>query len=89
MEASVLHCTALHCAVLTTASLLSSFFSLPLCACVLLSLKRRQKVNPTVLTLSGYVFCYNCIMLHVKQHGTCPVTLVPAQEHHVRRLYFT
>jgi len=46
-------------------------------------------VNPTVLTLSGYVFCYNCIMLHVKQHGTCPVTLVPAQEHHVRRLYFT
>ena len=50
---------------------------------------RRVKQEPAVLTSTGYVFCYACIMLHVKAHGKCPVTLTPASEVHVRKLYFT
>jgi len=48
---------------------------------------RQRKEDPTCLTCSGYVFCYNCIMVHVKAHGKCPVTLIRATEEHVRRLY--
>ncbi|QDZ20401.1 peroxisome biogenesis protein [Chloropicon primus] len=50
---------------------------------------RRMKQDPTVLTVTGYVFCYNCIMLHVKEHRKCPITCVEATEAHVRKLYFT
>jgi len=50
---------------------------------------RRTKTNPTVLTVTGYVFCYNCIMLYVKENKNCPVTHIPAHEQHVRRLYLS
>ena len=50
---------------------------------------KRMKQSPTVLTVSGYVFCYNCIMLYVKEHKRCPVTFSPATEEQVRKLYFT
>ena len=50
---------------------------------------RREKKDPAVLTASGFVFCYACVMSHVKDSGTCPVTDAPASEAHVRRLYFT
>jgi len=47
----------------------------------------KVRSNPTVLTLSGYVFCHQCILDHVRQHHYCPITLLPASEYHLRRIY--
>jgi len=54
------------------------------CACPLC---RRPCTSPAQLSVSGYVFCYQCVFPHVMQHGVCPVTLLPATLDHVRRLY--
>ncbi|KAG7303286.1 hypothetical protein JYU34_011762 [Plutella xylostella] len=42
---------------------------------------------PTVLPVSGYIFCYMCISRHVRQAGECPVTHLPAAEDSLVRLY--
>ncbi|KAJ8712638.1 hypothetical protein PYW08_007942 [Mythimna loreyi] len=42
---------------------------------------------PTVLPVSGYIFCYICISRHVRAHSACPVTRCPAAEHSLVRLY--
>ncbi|CAK1590072.1 unnamed protein product [Parnassius mnemosyne] len=42
---------------------------------------------PTVLPVSGYVFCYGCVSRHVRANGTCPVTRLPTSEHTLVRLY--
>ncbi|XP_045771039.1 peroxisome assembly protein 12 [Maniola jurtina] len=47
---------------------------------------QRWKV-PTVLPVSGYVFCYTCISRHVRNSSTCPVTRLPASERSLVRLY--
>ncbi|CAG9558871.1 unnamed protein product [Danaus chrysippus] len=42
---------------------------------------------PTVLPVSGYVFCYTCISRHLRRSGSCPVTRLPASERSLVRLY--
>lgn len=42
---------------------------------------------PTVLPVSGYIFCYICISRHVRAHSACPVTRCPAAETELVRLY--
>ncbi|XP_075983987.1 peroxisomal biogenesis factor 12 [Anticarsia gemmatalis] len=42
---------------------------------------------PTVLPVSGYIFCYVCISRHVRAHSACPVTRCPAAEAELVRLY--
>ncbi|XP_045503238.1 peroxisome assembly protein 12 [Colias croceus] len=42
---------------------------------------------PTVLPVSGYIFCYTCISRHLRTTGTCPVSCLPASHRALVRLY--
>lgn len=42
--------------------------------------------NPTAAS-SGLVFCYRCILEHVQESPSCPVTKQPCTEGQLRRLY--
>ncbi|KPJ13419.1 Peroxisome assembly protein 12 [Papilio machaon] len=44
---------------------------------------------PTVLPVSGFVFCYGCVSRHVRANGTCPVTKLPTTERTLVRLYLS
>ena len=44
------------------------------------------RVNPSA-SPSGYVFCYRCLFLHVREHGCCPLTNVACSESQIVRLY--
>jgi peroxin-12 len=48
---------------------------------------KQKRVNPAVLAVSGYVYCYPCVFNHVMEQGCCPVTRFPATLEHVRKLY--
>uniref|UniRef100_A0A0K0EWC4 Peroxisome assembly protein 12 n=1 Tax=Strongyloides venezuelensis TaxID=75913 RepID=A0A0K0EWC4_STRVS len=50
-----------------------------------LCLKKRE--NDTVLSSSGYIFCYKCIRQHISKFGRCPVTSTPATLNQLVRLY--
>ncbi|KAH0953524.1 hypothetical protein HN011_010503 [Eciton burchellii] len=41
----------------------------------------------TVLLVSGYVFCYQCILTEVRKTKKCPITQYPAKEDDLIRLY--
>ncbi|CAK9818310.1 Peroxisome assembly protein 12 [Anthophora plagiata] len=41
----------------------------------------------TVLSISGYAFCYQCILPVIRKDGKCPVTNYPAKEDDLIRLY--
>ena len=46
-----------------------------------------SRINPTAST-SGYVFCYRCLIMHLRQKGEyCPVTGMPCKESMVVRLF--
>ncbi|XP_010934246.1 peroxisome biogenesis protein 12 [Elaeis guineensis] len=47
----------------------------------------QKRVNPSVIAVSGFVFCYACIFKYVSQYKRCPVTLMPATVEHIRRLF--
>ncbi|KAK8589577.1 hypothetical protein V6N13_088395 [Hibiscus sabdariffa] len=47
----------------------------------------QKRVNPSVVTVSGFVFCYACIHKYVSQYKRCPVTLMPADIDQIRRLF--
>ncbi|PKU85003.1 peroxisome biogenesis protein 12 isoform X2 [Dendrobium catenatum] len=47
----------------------------------------QKRVNPSVLAVSGFVFCYSCIFKYVSQYKRCPVTLLPASVEQIRRLF--
>lgn len=47
----------------------------------------QKRANPSVMTVSGFVFCYACIFKYVSQYKRCPVTLMPATVDHIRRLF--
>ncbi|KAK6915322.1 Pex, N-terminal [Dillenia turbinata] len=47
----------------------------------------QKRANPSVLTASGFVFCYACIFKYVSQYKRCPITLMPANVDHIRRLF--
>ncbi|XP_032674424.1 peroxisome assembly protein 12 isoform X2 [Odontomachus brunneus] len=45
-----------------------------------------QRIH-TVLMVSGFVFCYQCILSEVRENKRCPVTHYPATEDDLVRLY--
>ncbi|KAG0549251.1 hypothetical protein BDA96_01G239100 [Sorghum bicolor] len=47
----------------------------------------QKRANPSVLSVSGFVFCYSCIFKSVSQHKRCPVTLMPSSVEQIRRLF--
>ncbi|KAJ9180015.1 hypothetical protein P3X46_008323 [Hevea brasiliensis] len=47
----------------------------------------QKRANPSVVTVSGFVFCYACIFKYVSQYNRCPVTLMPATVDQIRRLF--
>ncbi|XP_038213568.1 peroxisome assembly protein 12 [Zerene cesonia] len=42
---------------------------------------------PTVLPVSGYIFCYTCISRQLRSSGACPVSGLPASPRALVRLY--
>ncbi|KAJ2937918.1 hypothetical protein O0L34_g14191 [Tuta absoluta] len=42
---------------------------------------------PTVLPVSGYIFCYICISRYLRANRSCPVTKFPATEQSLVRMY--
>uniref|UniRef100_A0A0N5AJ82 Peroxisome assembly protein 12 n=1 Tax=Syphacia muris TaxID=451379 RepID=A0A0N5AJ82_9BILA len=47
----------------------------------------RKRIEDTVLSVSGYVFCYNCIRKYVLKEKRCPVSGFPANLCHLIKLY--
>ncbi|CAJ2631134.1 unnamed protein product [Trifolium pratense] len=47
----------------------------------------QKRVNPSVITVSGFVFCYACIFKFVTQYKRCPATMTPATVDQIRRLF--
>ncbi|XP_050221718.1 peroxisome biogenesis protein 12 [Mercurialis annua] len=47
----------------------------------------QKRANPSVVTVSGLVFCYTCVFKYVSQYNRCPVTLMPATTDQIRRLF--
>ncbi|KAK1307708.1 Peroxisome biogenesis protein 12 [Acorus calamus] len=47
----------------------------------------QKRVNPSVVTVSGFAFCYPCIFKYISQYKRCPVTLMPATVDQIRRLF--
>ncbi|WZZ63210.1 hypothetical protein YC2023_063317 [Brassica napus] len=47
----------------------------------------QKLANPSVVTVSGFVFCYSCVFKYVSQYKRCPVTLIPASVDQIRRLF--
>ncbi|CAK7341157.1 unnamed protein product [Dovyalis caffra] len=47
----------------------------------------QKRANPSVVTVSGFVFCYACIFKYVSQYKRCPVTLMPVDVDQIRRLF--
>lgn len=47
---------------------------------------RQPRMHPTASS-SGFVFCYKCLLQHVKDTGKCPVTGRDCQEAQLLRLY--
>lgn len=48
---------------------------------------RRARTNSTVLSTSGFVFCYRCIYVYVKANRRCPVTGYPTELQHLIKIY--
>lgn len=48
---------------------------------------RKLRVNATVLSTSGFVFCYRCIYTYVKANRRCPVTGYPTELQHLIKIY--
>ncbi|XP_009343773.2 peroxisome biogenesis protein 12 [Pyrus x bretschneideri] len=47
----------------------------------------QRRANPSVITVSGFVFCYACIFKYVSQYKRCPITLMPTTVDQIRRLF--
>ncbi|XP_068141532.1 peroxisome assembly protein 12 [Drosophila tropicalis] len=45
--------------------------------------------TPTACSVSGYVYCWKCIINHLKEHGACPVTNYPISLDDLVRIYET
>ncbi|XP_019367068.1 PREDICTED: peroxisome assembly protein 12 [Gavialis gangeticus] len=45
------------------------------------------RTNDTVLSTSGFVFCYRCIYNYVKNHQRCPITGYATELQHLVKLY--
>lgn len=53
----------------------------PLCNCTF--------VNAALSSVSGYVGCYRCFIMYVREHQSCPVTHLPCTEQSIVRIYET
>ncbi|KAM9394236.1 peroxisome assembly protein 12 isoform 2-T3 [Pholidichthys leucotaenia] len=47
----------------------------------------RQRSNATVLSTSGFIFCYRCIYTYVKANHRCPITRYPTELQHLIKIY--
>ncbi|KAG9445763.1 hypothetical protein H6P81_011891 [Aristolochia fimbriata] len=47
----------------------------------------QKRANPSVVSVSGFVFCYACIFKYISQYKRCPVTMMPATVDQIRRLF--
>lgn len=47
----------------------------------------RLRINATVLSTSGFVFCYRCIYTYVKANSRCPLTGYPTELQHLIKIY--
>ncbi|ALC38453.1 Pex12 [Drosophila busckii] len=45
--------------------------------------------TPTACAVSGYVYCWKCIVTHLKQHGSCPITKYAITLEDLVRIYET
>ena len=43
--------------------------------------------TPAAPACSGYVCCHACLTAHVREHGACPVTLLPTRLQDIRKLF--
>ncbi|XP_058510676.1 peroxisome assembly protein 12 [Solea solea] len=48
---------------------------------------RRPCTNATVLSTSGFVFCYRCVYVYIKANRHCPVTGYPTELQHLIKIY--
>ena len=48
---------------------------------------RKRCVSPAVVRSSGWVFCHTCAVDEIRRRGKCPVTLAPATDDDVVRLF--
>lgn len=48
---------------------------------------RKPRTNATVLSTSGFVFCYRCVYTYVKSNRRCPVTGYPSELQHLIKIY--
>ncbi|KHN71184.1 Putative peroxisome assembly protein 12 [Toxocara canis] len=48
----------------------------------------RHRHNDTVLNVSGYVFCYECISDFVRRERKCPVTSLPATMNNLIQIFY-
>lgn len=48
---------------------------------------RKFRTNDTVLSTSGFVFCYRCIYVYVKANMRCPMTGYPTELQHLIKIY--
>ncbi|KAM9118042.1 peroxisome assembly protein 12 [Pangshura tecta] len=48
---------------------------------------RKIRANDTVLSTSGFVFCYRCVYTYVKSHQRCPITGYATELQHLVKLY--
>lgn len=48
---------------------------------------RKLRTNATVLSTSGFVFCYRCVYTYVKSNRRCPVTGYPSELQHLIKIY--
>ena len=43
--------------------------------------------NPTLVTVSGYVYCFVCIEEYVKKYSKCPLSNLPCNNQNLARVY--
>ncbi|KAM4716645.1 peroxisome assembly protein 12 [Anableps anableps] len=48
---------------------------------------QKLRTNATVLSTSGFVFCYRCIYTYVKANRCCPLTGFPTELQHLIKIY--
>jgi peroxin-12 len=46
-----------------------------------------KRTNACVLDVSGFVFCYPCILKFVREHRRCPLTHLPCDTKSIVRIY--
>ncbi|KAF0977528.1 hypothetical protein FDP41_003520 [Naegleria fowleri] len=48
---------------------------------------KKERRNSTLLTVSGFVFCYKCIQSHLQTHQKCPITHIACTSSHLVKIF--